>query len=195
MAEIDGELLGFRRDMHHRFLLGGGATHAVRVERACGTAGYAYISAEGHVGPLAVTRDADAKAVVTTVLRCALESEPSQVSMIVPGRADGVMQAVLALGLRLEEPYVLMASRPFGNWCNYLVRAPGFLYPSTSEGVTLMAATTVPQRGHRARCRRPADVSAREQQHNGRIESSATKKIRGRGKPRPPRQCDGRRNC
>jgi ribosomal protein S18 acetylase RimI-like enzyme len=127
MAEIDGELLGFRRDMHHRFLLGGGAAHAVRIERACGTAGYAYISAEGHVGPLAVTRDADAKAVVTTVLRCALESEPSQVSMIVPGRADGVMQAVLALGLRLEEPYVLMASRPFGNWCNYLVRAPGFL--------------------------------------------------------------------
>jgi hypothetical protein len=93
----------------------------------CGTAGYAYISAEGHVGPLVVTRDADANAVVTTVLRCALESEPSQVSMIVPGRADGVMQAVLALGLRLEEPYVLRASRPFGNWCNYLVRAPGFL--------------------------------------------------------------------
>jgi ribosomal protein S18 acetylase RimI-like enzyme len=33
MAEIDGELLGFRRDMHHRFLLGGGAAHAVRIER------------------------------------------------------------------------------------------------------------------------------------------------------------------
>jgi hypothetical protein len=36
--------------------------------------------------------------------------------MIVPGRADVVMQAVLALGFRIEEPYVLMASRPFGNW-------------------------------------------------------------------------------
>jgi hypothetical protein len=47
--------------------------------------------------------------------------------MIVPGRADVVIRAVLALGLRIEEPYVLMASRPFGNWCNYLVRAPGFL--------------------------------------------------------------------
>jgi hypothetical protein len=45
--------------------------------------------------------------------------------MIVPGRADGVMQAVLALGFRIEEPYVLMASRPFGNWCNYLPRTPG----------------------------------------------------------------------
>jgi GNAT superfamily N-acetyltransferase len=127
MAEIDGELLGLRRDMHHRFLLGGGATHAVRIERACGIAGYAYFSAEGHVGPLAITPGADAKAVVATALRCALESGPSRVSMIVPGRADVVMQAVFALGFRIEEPYVLMASRPFGNWGNYLSRAPGFL--------------------------------------------------------------------
>jgi adenylate cyclase len=45
----------------------------------------------------------------------------------VPGGADAVMQAVLALGFRIEEPYVLMASRSFGNWCNYLPRTPGFM--------------------------------------------------------------------
>src|SRR5262249_13023063 len=127
MAEIDGVLLGFRRDMHHRFLLGGGAERAVRIERAGGTVGYTYISAQGHVGPLAITPDADAKAVVTTALRCALESGPSRVSMIVPGQADVVMQAALALGFRIEEPYVLMGSRPFGNWGSYLPRTPGFL--------------------------------------------------------------------
>jgi GNAT superfamily N-acetyltransferase len=127
MAEIDQALLGLRRDMHHRFLLGDGAARAVRIERAGGTAGYAYISAEGHVGPLAIAPDADAQAVVTTALRCALKGGLSRVSIIVPGRADAVMQAALALGLRVEEPYVLMASRPFGNWGNYLPRAPGFL--------------------------------------------------------------------
>jgi hypothetical protein len=47
--------------------------------------------------------------------------------MIVPGRADVVMQAVLALGFRIEEPYVLMASRPFGNWNRYLPSTPGFM--------------------------------------------------------------------
>jgi hypothetical protein len=47
--------------------------------------------------------------------------------MTVPGRADVVMRAVLALGFRIEEPYVLMAWRPFGNWSNYLPRTPGFL--------------------------------------------------------------------
>jgi GNAT superfamily N-acetyltransferase len=127
MAEIDEALLGLRRDLHHRFLLGGGTERGVRVERTGGLAGYAYISAEGHVGPLAIAPDADAKAVVTTALRCALASGPSRVSMIVPGGADVVMQAVLALGFRIEEPYVLMASRLFGNWCNYLRRTPGFM--------------------------------------------------------------------
>ena len=127
MAEIDGELLGFRRDMHHRFLLGGVGVRAVRIERAGGTAGYAYISGEGHVGPLAIAPDADTKAVVATALRCALEDGPSRVSMIVSGAADAVMRAVLGLGFRIEDPYTLMASRPFGNWGNYLPRTPGFL--------------------------------------------------------------------
>jgi GNAT superfamily N-acetyltransferase len=132
LAEMDGALLGLQRDLHHRFLLGGGAARGVRIERAGRLAGYAYISAEGHVGPLAIAPDADAKSIVITGLRCALESRPSQVSMIVPGRADGVMQAVLALGFRIEEPYVLMASRPFGDWRSYLPRAPGFMQPSTN---------------------------------------------------------------
>jgi hypothetical protein len=127
LAEIDEALLGLRRDLHHRFLLGAGAARGVRIERAGGLASYAYISAEGYLGPLAIAPRADAKAVVTTALRCALEDRPTKVSMIVPGRADAVMQAVLALGFRIEDPYVLMASRPFGNWCNYLPRTPGFL--------------------------------------------------------------------
>jgi GNAT superfamily N-acetyltransferase len=127
LGRIDQELLGFGRDLHHQFLLGGFAARAVRIEHAGGTVGYAYISAQGHVGPLAIAPDADAKAVVTTALRCALEGGATQVSMLVPGRADVVMRTALALGFRIEEPLVLMASRPFGNWCNYLPRTPGFM--------------------------------------------------------------------
>jgi GNAT superfamily N-acetyltransferase len=127
IGRIDQELLGFRRDLHHQFLLGGFAARAVRIEHAGRAVGYAYISARGHVGPLAIAPDADAKAVVTTALRCALEGGATRVSMLVPGRADVVMQTALAVGFRIEEPLVLMAWRPFGNWCNYLPRTPGFL--------------------------------------------------------------------
>src|SRR5438445_11293517 len=121
------EVLGLRRDLHHRLLLGGAAARAARIEHAGRAAGYAYISARGHVGPLAIAPDADAKAVVTTALRCALEGGATQISMLVPGRADVVMQTALALGFRIEVPYVLMAWRPFGNWRNYLPGAPGFM--------------------------------------------------------------------
>jgi GNAT superfamily N-acetyltransferase len=132
IGRIDQELLGFGRDLHHQFLLAGFAAHdfaahAVRIEHAGRAAGYAYISAQGQVGPLAIAPDADAKAVVTTALRCALEGGAKQISMIVPGRAEIVMQTALALGFHIEEPYVLMAWRPFGNWCNYLPGAPGFM--------------------------------------------------------------------
>jgi ribosomal protein S18 acetylase RimI-like enzyme len=126
-GRIDRELLGFHRNLHHQFLLGGFAACAVWIEHAGRAAGYAYISAEGHVGPLAIASDADAKAVVTTALRHALAGGARQVSMIVPGRAEVVMQTALALGFRIEEPYVLLAQRPFGNWSNYLPGTPGFM--------------------------------------------------------------------
>jgi hypothetical protein len=48
--------------------------------------------------------------------------------MIVPGGADVVMRPVLALELRIEEPYVLMASRPFGNWARRKMRTCEFLF-------------------------------------------------------------------
>src|SRR5437016_3919533 len=105
IGRIDQELLGFRRDLHHQFLLGGFAARAVRIEHPGRAAGYAYISAQGHVGPLAIAPDADATAVVTTALRCALEGGARQISMLVPGRAKTVMQTALALGFRIEEPY------------------------------------------------------------------------------------------
>jgi len=127
LAAIDIEVLGLRRDLHHRFLLGGAAARAIRIERAGRPAGYAYISAQGHVGPLAIAGDVDAQAVVATALRCALEGGPERVSMVVPGRADAVIGMVAALGFRIEEPYVLMSARPFGNWCNYLPSNPGFM--------------------------------------------------------------------
>jgi GNAT superfamily N-acetyltransferase len=80
IGRIDQELLGFRRDLHHQFLLDGFAARAVRIEHAGSAAGYAYISAQGNVGPLAIAGDSDAKAVVTTALRCALEGGARQVS-------------------------------------------------------------------------------------------------------------------
>jgi hypothetical protein len=56
--------------------------------------------------------------------------------MLVPGRADVVIQTALALGFRIEEPYVLMAWRLFGNWCNYLPMTPGFICRPAAAAVS-----------------------------------------------------------
>ncbi|HEV2098784.1 MAG TPA: GNAT family N-acetyltransferase [Stellaceae bacterium] len=127
IGEIDEQVLGFRRDSHHRFLLGEYPVRAIRIERAGRPVGYAYVSAEGHVGPLAIALDADRKAVVATAIQCALQQNPAQLSMIVAGRAEQILDTVSAFGFRLDEPYVLLSAQPFGDWRNYMPNNPGYM--------------------------------------------------------------------
>ena len=127
LGRIDEEVLGFRREPHHAFLLDGFAAHAVRIEGASGPAGYAYVSAEGHIGPLAVRPGSDPKDVVAAVIRYALAARPKQLSMIVPGRADRILSLASELGFRIDEPFVLLSAQPFGDWCHYLPSNPGFM--------------------------------------------------------------------
>ena len=124
---IDEQVLGFRRESHHAFLLGGFAAQAVRIERAGRPVGYAYISAEGHIGPLAIMPGADQADVVLAAVRCALERQPKHVSMMVPGRADRILGAVSGLGFRIDEPFVVLSAGPFGDWANYLPSNPGLM--------------------------------------------------------------------
>jgi GNAT superfamily N-acetyltransferase len=127
LAEIDEQVLGFRRGSHHEFLLSGFAARAVRIGRAGRQAGCAYVSGEGHIGPLAICPDADAKQVVQTAIQYALQGRPSQVSMIVPGKADQIMELASELGFGLEDPMVLMSALPFGDWQHYLPSNPGYM--------------------------------------------------------------------
>lgn len=127
LSQIDEEVLGFRRESHHVFLLGGGAARALRIQQAGRPVGYAYISAAGHIGPLAVSPVADPAEALRAVVRDTLELQPKQVSMIVPGRADRMLDAAFELGFRIDEPFVLLSTRPFGTWTHYQPSNPGFM--------------------------------------------------------------------
>jgi GNAT superfamily N-acetyltransferase len=126
MGAIDEEVLGFRRDVHHHMLQQEGGT-AVQIERAGSPVGYAYISAEGHIGPLALDPGVDTGSVLIAVLRRALQARPNSVSLIVPGSAENILKTASEVGLRLAEPYVILSERPFGRWATYLPRDPGYL--------------------------------------------------------------------
>jgi hypothetical protein len=60
-------------------------------------------------------------------VRAALEGQPKQVSLIVPGRADRILAALSPLGFRIEESMLMMASRSFGDWTRYQPSNPGFM--------------------------------------------------------------------
>jgi GNAT superfamily N-acetyltransferase len=126
LGRIDEQVLGFRREEHHAFLLGT-AVSALQIQCAGRPAGYAYLAADGHIGPLAVEAGADPRMAIDAATRAAAERTPSQISMIVPGDADRMLDAAFRLGFRIEEPLVLLSARPFGNWRNYLPSNPGFL--------------------------------------------------------------------
>ena len=89
--------------------------------------GYAYVSAVGHIGPLAVLPGTDPGKALRAVLRGALEVKSPQLSMVVPGRADRMQDAAFGVGLRIDEPFVLLSARPFGDWSHYLPSNPGFM--------------------------------------------------------------------
>ena len=128
LGDIDQAVLGFRRDAHHGFLLGGGAARGIRITRAGRTAGYAYAMPNGRLGPLAVVPGEDPAAVVGAALRRALEVvRPEAITMFVPGPADRMLGAVLALGFRIEESTVVLSAKPFGDWRSYAPSNPGYM--------------------------------------------------------------------
>jgi GNAT superfamily N-acetyltransferase len=127
VGRLDEEVLGFRRDAHHRFLRTSSGSRAVQIVRAGQPVGYAYVAPTGHIGPLAIMPGIDVRQAILALLGHALEEKPGQVSMNVPGKAERVMQTLLDLRFRLEEPMVLMSAKPFGDWQHYMPRDPGYL--------------------------------------------------------------------
>ena len=126
LSRIDEEVLGFRRESHHAFQLGV-AARALRIERAGQPVGYAYVSTVGHIGPLAVLPGTDMGEALRAALLGALEVKSPQRSMVVPGRSERMQEAAFGLGFRIDEPFVLLSARPFGDWSHYLPSNPGFM--------------------------------------------------------------------
>jgi ribosomal protein S18 acetylase RimI-like enzyme len=126
LGQIDSDILGFRRDRHHEYLLRTDAT-GFRIEEGGSAVGYAYASPEGHIGPLAVAPGADSAEVVSAATEAALSLQPQQLSLIAPGGADALMAKVIELGFHIVQPLVLMSARSFGDWRNYVPRDPGYM--------------------------------------------------------------------
>jgi GNAT superfamily N-acetyltransferase len=127
LAQLDLNTLGISREKHHRFLHGQGAVRGVLFHSGSDCVGYAYVSANGPIGPLSVARQDMMGPALRTAVALAAETGAPQLSAFIPGTATDAIRAAVALGMRITLPMVLMSARDFGDWTRYLPRNPGFM--------------------------------------------------------------------
>ena len=127
VAHIDEQALGVPREKHHRHLINESGIKGVIFYAEDDCVGYAYISPEGHVGPLAVAEPKVLGAAFKSALQLAAKSGSSHVSAFLPGTNDVALSIAVDHGMRITLPMVLVSTHDFGNWAQYLPRNPGFL--------------------------------------------------------------------
>jgi len=127
LAQVDARVLGVSREKHHRYLINDSATIGVGLYAGDEWAGYAYVSTDGHIGPLAVLQPDAVGTALRTALHLAAEGSSSQVSAFLPGASEAALNTAVKHGMRIKFPLLLMSSRDFGDWTQYSPRNPGFM--------------------------------------------------------------------
>jgi len=126
LTQLDVSTLGVSREKHHRYLLNDGTMKGVFLYDGAECLGYAYVSATGHVGPVAVSQTKAMGGAFTTALAFAAEGGAAQISAFLPG-TNAAIRIAVERRMRIKFPMVLLSSRDFGDWTRYLPRNPGFM--------------------------------------------------------------------
>jgi predicted GNAT family acetyltransferase len=127
VAHIDKQALGVSREKHHRHLINDSGISSVIFYEEDECVGYAYISPDGHIGPLGVAQPKALGTAFKTALHLATKSACSHVSAFLPGTSDVALSIAVDHGMRITFPMVLVSTHDFGNWAQYLPRNPGFM--------------------------------------------------------------------
>ena len=115
------------RAKHHRYLIRTSGVEGISLWQQNECVGYAYLSRDGHVGPVAVSDSRLLSKAFGTAFQKAAHSGPKQVSALVPGGNPAALRAATMHGMRITLPMLLMSAEPLGNWSQYLPRNPGLM--------------------------------------------------------------------
>ncbi|OPY76473.1 MAG: Acetyltransferase (GNAT) family protein [Syntrophorhabdus sp. PtaU1.Bin050] len=127
LASIDTQTLGFSRHLHHEYLLQrrDGTCYAFTEGRD--TVAYGYVWSNGQIGPLGAVSPSVFLDALHTTVSLAVATDAKEVSIMVPGSNDLAVKTALKYRFRVREPYILMSSKPFGDWQRYLFHSPPLL--------------------------------------------------------------------
>ena len=127
LSRLDEHVLGFPRERHHHYLLNAKDATCYVFKRHDRPEGYAYIWPNGRIGPLAVVVPTAFEKVMTAALSLAACQNSAEVSALIAGSNEQAMSIAVKNKMQIKRPSLLMSSKPFGNWSNYLFYGAAFM--------------------------------------------------------------------
>lgn len=121
LASLDRAALGIARPEDHAFWGSVSSLHAFAVVRGGRAVGYAYVQADGAIGPIAVFDPADLAPVVEASIAAAADLGATSARVRIPGAARPTISRLLARGWRYGDAVTLvLSSEPWGRWDRYV---------------------------------------------------------------------------
>lgn len=121
LAATDRVTLGYARPEDHEFWASVSSLHAYTVVRGSRAAGYAYVQADGAIGPIAVLEPVDLAPALDAAIATALALGASTARVRIPGVAREAVARLLARGWRYGDAVTLvLTSASWGRWDGYV---------------------------------------------------------------------------
>jgi hypothetical protein len=125
--DIDLEIRDFKRDIDHRFWLGARDMRCYLFNKGDQPAGYAYVSNDGTIGPLAALSAEDIAGMLCFCLDRLTSDGVDNFVVHVPGENTGALDLLYDRGFKIHDLSLVMSSVPFGKWENYIISRPALL--------------------------------------------------------------------
>ena len=124
---IDREVRQFTRDIDHRFWLGARGMRCFVFTQQEQPVGYAYVSDDGTIGPLAASHPSDVTKMLCYCLDRLSSEGVDKFVVRVPGENREALSLLYDRGFKLQDLSLVMSSVPFGHWENYIISRPSLL--------------------------------------------------------------------
>jgi len=127
LGEIDEEIRGAKRHIDHHFWLGAPQMRCYLFRERGRPIAYAYLSDEGHIGPLATLKGKYMRPILGFAIDRLSDQGVDTFIVRVPGINTEAVSLLYERGFTIQEMNLLISSLPFGRWENYIISRPSLL--------------------------------------------------------------------
>ncbi|MFQ5945877.1 MAG: GNAT family N-acetyltransferase [Anaerolineae bacterium] len=127
LGVIDASAQGTSRAVDHRYWLGAPEMRCYLFRKGDEPAGYAYLSDDGNIGPLAATKPAYLKPILNMSVDRLADQGLDTFQVRVPGLNREALSLLYQRAFTLLDVQLVLSSAPFGRWENYIISPAALL--------------------------------------------------------------------